>query len=113
MATRILLAPALTVVLAVVSGFALAADQESAQPTKQTQKQVYGKELMTEQERAELHTRMRAAKTQQEREQVRKQQHERMKQRAKERGLSIPDQPPAKRGKTGDHRDHDDGDKGQ
>ena len=113
MATRILLVPALTAVLVVVSGFVLAADQAPAQPTKQTQKQVYGKELMTEHERAELHARMQAAKTQQERDQIRQQQHERMKQRAKERGLSIPDQPPAKSGRKGGHRDHDDGDKGQ
>ena len=104
MAIRILLAPALTAALMMYSGFTLAVDQE------QTQKQVTGKELMTEQERAEHHTRMRAAKTQEEREQIRKQQHERMKQRAKERGLSIPDEPPAKSGGTEDHKG--DGSKG-
>ena len=67
---------------------------------------------MTEQERAELHARMQAAETQEERDQIRMQQHERMKQRASECGLSIPDQPPAKRGGSEDHKGHDDGGEG-
>lgn len=66
---------------------------------------------MTEQDRAEHHARMRAAKTQEEREQIRREQHERMKKRASERGLRIPDDPPEKRRKA-DHSeriDHDGG----
>ena len=58
------------------------------------QDQVYGSQLMTPEERAEHRPRMRAARTPQEREQIRMQQHERMKERAKARGLTLPDEPP-------------------
>jgi len=108
MVKGILLAPALSAVLIMYSGFTLAADEERIQENTQTQQQVLGKELMTEQERAEHHARMKAAKTQEERDQLRKEQHERMKQRAKERGLSIPDEPPEK---SGGKKGHDNGDK--
>ena len=59
---------------------------------------IYGSKLMTAQERNEYRNRMRAAKTAQEREQVRAEHHERMKVRAKERGVTLPDAPPAGRG---------------
>jgi hypothetical protein len=58
--------------------------------------QIYGSQLMTDKERNEYRTRMRAAKTVQEQEQVRNEHHERMKVRAKERGVTLPDQPPAR-----------------
>ncbi len=111
MAKRVLLAPAFSIVLMVYSGYALAADQERAQENMQTQQQVTGRELMTEQERAEHHARMQAATTQEERQQIRMKQHELMKQRAKERGLSIPDNPPAKTQRTGKHKGHNGGGK--
>ncbi len=57
------------------------------------QEQVYGHELMTEQERAEHRTRMRAFKTEQEREQFRLEHHKKMQARAKERGVTLPDEP--------------------
>jgi hypothetical protein len=57
------------------------------------QEQVYGYELMTEQERAEHRTRMRAFKTEQEREQFRLEHHKKMQERAKERGVTLPDEP--------------------
>jgi hypothetical protein len=72
--------------------------QERSQQRSQTQEQIYGKQLMTEQERAEYRDRMRGAKTAEEREQIRKEHHERMKERAKERGVTIPDEPPTGRG---------------
>ncbi len=58
--------------------------------------QIYGSQLMTQQERNEFRARMRAAKTDQEREQIRNEHHERMKVRAKERGVTLPDVPPAR-----------------
>lgn len=57
---------------------------------------IYGSQLMTNQERMEHRTKMNAAKTTQEREQVRMEHHEQMQLRAKERGMTLPDTPPAR-----------------
>lgn len=62
----------------------------------QDKDQIYGSQLMTQQERNEYRARMRAAKTAEEREQIRKEHHERMKVRAKEKGVTLPDEPPAR-----------------
>jgi len=82
---------------------ALAQDQARDQTRDQTQlqirdDQIYGHQLMTAQERNEYRTRMGAAKTTQERDRLRLEHHERMKARAKERGVTLPDDPPAGRG---------------
>ena len=53
----------------------------------------YGRNLMTQQERAEHQQKMRSFKTEREREEYRKQYHEQMKERAKEQGKVLPDQP--------------------
>lgn len=53
----------------------------------------YGRDLMTQQERNEFRQRMRNARTLEEREQIRAENHARMQQRAKERGLQLPEQP--------------------
>jgi len=89
---------ALVVALSLFGGFALAADQAPAQETAQTQKeeQIYGSQLMTQEERAEYQAKMRAAKTAEEREQIRNEHHEQMKIRAKEKGVTLPDEPPAR-----------------
>lgn len=50
---------------------------------------------MTAQERNEYANRMRLLRTEEEREQFRKEHHEQMKERAKARGLTLPDDPPA------------------
>ena len=76
-------------------------DQTRDQDRRQTQDQardtpIYGSQLMTQQERSEYRARMRAAKTQEEREQIRKEHHEHMKVRAKEKGVTLPDEPPAR-----------------
>ena len=94
---------ALVYSLLLTSSFALAANQANEQERIQTQEQehVYGSQMMTEQERNEYRTRMNAAKTNQEREQIRMEHHERMKERAKEQGLSMPDSPPPSRGGMG------------
>ena len=72
-------------------------DQERVQVQKQ--EPIYGSQLMTRKERTDFRTKMRAANTVEEREQIRKEHHEAMQERAKERGVSIPDNPPAKGGK--------------
>ena len=83
-----------------LTGIAIAADQERAQDQTQTQTQsqtrIYGSQLMTGQERSEYRARMRAAKTAEEREQIRNEHHERMKERAQARGVTIPDEPPVR-----------------
>jgi hypothetical protein len=76
-------------------------DQTRDQDRRQTQDQardtpIYGSQLMTSQERSEYGARMRAAKTAEEREQIRKEHHEQMKARAKEKGVALPDEPPAR-----------------
>jgi hypothetical protein len=70
--------------------------QEQVPPAKQQaqdQEYIYGSQLMTEQERAEHRAKMRAAKTDQEREKVRLDHHKKMQARAKERGVTLPDEP--------------------
>lgn len=62
---------------------------------------IYGSQIMTNQERIEHRAKLRAAKTAQEREQVRLEHHEQMKLRAKERGVALPDEPPAQGGGMG------------
>jgi hypothetical protein len=65
------------------------------QAQTQDREQIYGYELMTREERAEYQTRMRAAKTQEEREQIRLEHHKQMQERAKAQGKTLPDMPPA------------------
>lgn len=59
---------------------------------------IYGSQMMTVQERNEYRNKMRATKTAEERERIRAEHHEQMKVRAKERGVTLPDAPPAGRG---------------
>ena len=89
--------------LLLTSPFALSASQAQEQERVEAQKQehIYGSQMMTEQERNEYRARMQAAKTNEEREQIRMEHHELMKKRAAEQGLGIPDSPPARRGGMG------------
>lgn len=74
-------------------------DRVQTQTTQQTQTQaqererIYGYELMTPQERNDYQARMRAAKTQQEREQIRLEHHKQMQERAQAQGKRLPDLP--------------------
>lgn len=52
---------------------------------------IYGWQLMTEQERIEHRNKMRSLKTKQEREAYRIEHHKRMQERARERGVTLPD----------------------
>ena len=116
MLNKTLTITALTGVLVFAAGPVLAADQDRDQtrdqdqtqlqdPTKdqtrdrtkdQTKDQIYGSQLMTQQERNEYRNRIRSAKTVQEQEQIRSEHHAQMQMRAKERGVTLPDYPPAR-----------------
>lgn len=87
MKKRPVIVSALIVPLMLSAAFVLAAEQ---------QEQIYGAQLMTQQERIEFRAKLRAAKTVAERERIRKEHHERMKERAKARGVTLPDDPPVR-----------------
>jgi hypothetical protein len=57
------------------------------------QEQIFGRELMTEQERNELRAKMRSATSEEEREQIRWENHIKMQERAKARGIDLPEAP--------------------
>jgi hypothetical protein len=59
---------------------------------------IYGRDLMTDEERTEYRERMRSAGSAEERERLRREHHERMSARARERGVELPEEPPAGRG---------------
>ncbi|HCU54656.1 MAG TPA: hypothetical protein DIC36_10410 [Gammaproteobacteria bacterium] len=93
------------VVLALAAASAWSADPvgTKAQQQTQTQQQVrdqdmYGYQLMTPQERDAHRAKMRSAKTVEEQERIRAEHHTQMQIRAKERGVTIPDEPPAGHG---------------
>lgn len=62
--------------------------------TQQQDREVYGWQLMTPEERATYRSRMRDAKTIAERDKIRQEHHEAMVIRAKERGVTLPADPP-------------------
>ena len=103
MTKRPLLVSTLATAFSMPIGFALAADQGPAQPKAKTpkQEQVYGSQLMTQQERAKYRAQTRTAKTAEEREQIRKEHHEQMNERAKTRGVTLPEEPPVRGGGMG------------
>ena len=100
---RSLMISALATALTLSAVPSLAVDQAQTQDMLQTQQQdqIYGSQLMTQQERNAYHAKMRAAKTAGEREQIRNVHHMRMKERAKNKGVTLPNVPPAKGGGMG------------
>lgn len=74
---------------------AWAADPQPDPKQVSSTEQVYGNQLMTPEERIEFRNKMRAAKTPQEREAIRAEHHTKMQARAKEKGVTLPDAPPA------------------
>lgn len=92
MTKRTVIVSALAAALTLSAGVALGTDQQET---------IYGSQIMTQQERNEYRTKMRAAKTAEEREQIRKEHHERMKERAKAQGTTLADDPPARGGGMG------------
>jgi hypothetical protein len=95
---RLLMGSALAVSSFLAAGSAWPAESSAARsdPKAQEHEPIFGGRMMTQEERAEYHARMRAAKTVAERRKVRKEQHDAMVARAKERGVSIPDDPTAR-----------------
>ena len=85
------------------AGYALAGDPQTAKEEAQVQKpeQVYGSQLMTQEEQMAYRAKMRATKTTEERQQLRKEHHEEMQERAKARGVTLPAEPPASGGGMG------------
>ncbi len=57
--------------------------------------EIYGSQLMTEQERMTYRTKMQTATTAQERERIRLEHHNEMQVRARQQGMTLPDTPPA------------------
>ena len=86
MMIRPLIMSTLVATLFLSTGLVSAADQQ----------QIYGSQLMTQQEMFEFRQRMRNAKSPQAREQIRNEHHQQMHIRAKAQGVTLPDKPPAK-----------------
>jgi multidrug resistance efflux pump len=80
------------------AGMAMASEpvmaQKMAENQVQQQQQIYGSQLMTQQERMEFRAKMRAAKTAEERQKIREEHHAQMQERAKEKGVTLPDVAP-------------------
>ncbi len=72
------------------------AAEAATQNQAQQQEQIYGNQLMTVQERTEYRAKMRAAKTVEAREQIRAEHHQAMQVRARDKGMTLPDEPPAR-----------------
>ena len=70
-----------------------------ALPVTVTAEQVYGWQLMTEQERAEHRQKMQSMKTAEERERYRLEHHKKMEKRAKQQGVTLPAEPQSRGGK--------------
>lgn len=87
------------------------ASEETSQEAGE--QQIYGSHLMTEQERTDHRAKMRAAATDEERERIRREHHELMEQRARERGLTLPDEPPARQQGAGQGPASGDGRRGR
>ena len=67
----------------------------TAQPATTGEQPVYGSQLMNEQERLEYRQRMRNAPSEEERQQIRAEHHQRMQERAQQKGVTLPAEPPA------------------
>ena len=98
---------ALAGALTLSAGISHAADQVKDKTQDQTQdrtrmqEQIYGSQLMTEQERLEHRNKMRSFKTEQQREAYQLEHHKRMQERAKAKGITLPDEPMMRPGGIG------------
>lgn len=90
---RTTLLTALAAVLVSGGAFAQAAANQPLPPIDDNAP-VFGSQIMTPEERTEHRQRMRAARTLEEREQIRAEHHRQMVDRAKERGVTLPAEPP-------------------
>lgn len=85
----------LAILAIVVTTSFLGIDAAQAQDQVQAQAQIYGSQLMTAEERTEFQTKMRVLKTDKERDAFRLDHHEKMTVRAAEKGVILPNPPPA------------------
>lgn len=69
-------------------------DKTGTQDKARVQDRIYGSQLMTDAERSEYRAKMRSLKTKEERDALRAEHHKLMQERAKERGVTLPDIPP-------------------
>lgn len=83
MTKQILIMSFLAVALLLAAAPAFADDKE----------QISGSQLMTDQEKIEFREKLDNAKTDEDRDQLLKEHHEQMMERAKEKGLTLPDEP--------------------
>ncbi|MBU4261299.1 MAG: hypothetical protein KKC76_05395 [Proteobacteria bacterium] len=99
-----------TVILSVVAGVvslfpvvSMGAEQDhnQVQTQMQHQEQIYGSQLMSPEEMAEHQAKMRSLKTNEEREAYRLEHHKMMQERAREQGVTLPDEPPTPGGGMG------------
>lgn len=79
--------------LTLFSALPMAAAQQGSQAQVQEQEQIYGSQLMTREERAAHYAKMRSLKTDQERQAYRLEHHRKMQERARELGITLPDEP--------------------
>lgn len=95
MKKRIYLFAVASLGLITASSYVLAAelDRDQSQDQLRTQDRIYGYQLMTQEERTQYRQRMRNATTAQERERIRMEHHKQMQERAKQRGITLPDMP--------------------
>ena len=98
-----------TVLTSVIAGLMLfpisaliAADKEkekeqtqvqTKEPVQEQDKMIYGWQLMSTEERAQHRAKMQSLNTEQERQAYRAEHHKQMQARAKEQGVTIPDEP--------------------
>lgn len=68
-------------------------DQTRSQTQDRTRDRIYGSQLMTPAERATYRQRIRSAKTQRERNRIRAEHHKLMQERARQRGVTLPNMP--------------------
>ena len=83
--------------ITLTASITMATDQERS--LQREQEQVYGWQLMTPEERAEHRDKMRSIKSNEEREKFRLEHHKEMEERARERGVTLPDMPPTSQGR--------------
>lgn len=90
MKKQLLMMSTLVGVLSLSVGLALADDQ--ARPDEKTiaKEPIYGSQLMTQYEKAVYRSKLYLAKTPKEREQIRLEHHKQMQERAKARGVTLP-----------------------
>lgn len=85
----------LAVLAAAAAVFAGGSVYAQSKVQSKVQAPIYGSQLMTDAERSEYRIHMRTLKTRQEREAYRLEHHKLMQERARERGVTLPEMPPA------------------